>query len=276
MAITRNGDVEIYFDTVGNPSDPALLMISGLGRQCIGYRTEFCEQLGALGLFVIRFDNRDVGLSSESSADGADAVAYLLSDMARDALSVLDALGVERAHVLGTSMGGMIAQTMAIEHPERLLTMTSLMSTTGDPDVGRPSPEAQGVFQSPRPTDRDSFVALQLASARAWGSPACYDEQRLIEQANEAFDRSVRPMAFARQLRAIGASGSRTAALAAVTVPTLVVHGDADHLIDWSGGRRTADAIPNARFVLIEGLGHDNPPEYWDQVIALVHEHVAR
>jgi pimeloyl-ACP methyl ester carboxylesterase len=276
MAVTSNGDVETYYDTFGDPMDPALLLISGLGRQCIGYRREFCEQLAAPGYLVIRFDNRDVGLSSESLGGLTDGASYRLSDMARDALSVLNALELDRVHVLGTSMGGMIAQTMAIEHPERLLTLTSLMSTTGDPDVGRSSPEAQRVFQAPRPIDRDSYVLRQLESARAWGSPGCYDEQRLIEQANEAFDRSFRPKAIARQLRAIAASGSRTAALAAVIVPTLVLHGDADQLIDWSGGRRTADAISNARFVLIEGLGHDTPPEYWDRLIALVHEHVDR
>jgi pimeloyl-ACP methyl ester carboxylesterase len=272
MALTCNGDVEIYFDSFGDPTDPALLLISGLGRQCIGFRAELCERLAAPGYFVLRFDNRDVGLSSETM----DETQYTLSDMAGDAVAVLDARGIEQAHVLGISMGGMIAQVVAIEHPTRLRTLTSLMSTTGDPDVGRPSSEALEELRSPRPRDLEEFVARQLAGARVWGSPGCYDEQEVTEQAVEAFERCFRPYAVARQLRAISSSGSRSAALAAVHVPTLVLHGDADQLIDSSGGRRTSEVIPESRFVLIEGLGHDLAPRFWDHLIALVHEHIGR
>jgi len=171
-------------------------------------------------------------------------------------------------------MGGMIAQTMAIEHPGRLLTMTSMMSTTGDPDVGQPSPEALDVLRAPRPSDRESYVAQRLAQDLVWGSPACHDEARLVEAAVEAFERNFHPEGVARQMMAISASGSRSSALARVSVATLVVHGDCDTLIDVSGGRRTAEVIPGARFVLVPGLGHDYPPEYWDQLIALVHEHM--
>lgn len=288
MAFASNGDVEIYYETFGVPTEPALLLISGLGSQCVNYRVELCERLAALGYFVIRFDNRDVGLSSKMDElrfnvnDGDPSLAngrqprrsYLLSDMARDGLAVLDVLNISRAHVVGASMGGMIAQTMAIEHPERVLTLTSFMSTTGDPDVGRPTERARELLYGPRSTDRESYVAAQLERAKVWGSPACFDEEFRTAVAREAFDRNFCPAGVGRHLAAIQASGSRTIALGALDVPTLVLHGDQDTLIDMSGGRRTAEAIPGARFVVIEGLGHDYPPPYWDQLIRLLETHV--
>jgi pimeloyl-ACP methyl ester carboxylesterase len=288
MALAHNGELEIYFETFGRPTDPALLLINGLGAQCVNYRVEMCERIAALGYFVIRYDNRDVGLSSKmdepkfagGSSDASLAhhrharSSYLLSDMARDGLAVLDALIVSRAHVVGASMGGMIAQTMAIEYSQRLLTLTSFMSTTGDPDVGQPSPRARALLFGARSTDRDSYVATQLEGAKVWGSPGCFNEEFRTAVANEAFDRSFCPAGVARQLRAIQASGSRTVALGALELPTLVLHGDADTLIDMSGGRRTAEAIPGARFVVIEGLGHDYPPRYWDQLISLLESHL--
>jgi pimeloyl-ACP methyl ester carboxylesterase len=195
-----------------------------------------------------------------------------LSDMARDAIAVLDAAGVEQANVMGLSMGGMIVQTMAIEHPDRVLTLTSMMSTTGDPDVGQSSPEARKLFTAPRPTDRESYVTRHLDNIRTWGSPAFFDEDRLRANANAAFDRCFRPDGQARQGRAVAAAPSRTEALRSVRIPTLVVHGSEDKLIDASGGRRTAEAIPGARFVLIDGMGHDYPPQLWDQYVQLVYE----
>lgn len=288
MAFARNGDVEIFFETFGDSADPALLLINGLGNQCVVFRVELCERLAALGYLVVRHDNRDVGLSSKMDESKFDVVEsdasladdrharrdYLLSDMARDGLAVLDALNISRAHVVGASMGGMIAQTMAIEHPQRLLTLTSFMSTTGDPDVGQPSARARELLYGPRSTDRDSYVAAQLERAKAWGSPNCFDEGFLTAVAREAFDRNFCPAGVGRQLRAIQASGSRTRALGALSTSTLVLHGDADRLIDISGGRRTAEAIPDARFVVIEGLGHDYPRQYWDQLIGLLHAHM--
>ena len=287
MPYARNGDVELYYETFGEPGEPALLLVNGLGSQCINYRVEWCEKLVAEGFFVIRFDNRDVGLSTKFADVAPDVagvlaaigagerppVPYTLSDLAADAVAVLDALGIERAHVMGVSMGGMIVQTMAIEHPGRLRSMTSVMSTTGDADVGLPSPEARKVLFAPPPADRDAAVAQYLAGIRAWGSPACYDEGRLRALAGEAFDRCFDPAGRARQMMAIVGSGSRSAALHDVRVPALVLHGDADRLIDPSGGRRTAEAIPGARFVLLEGMGHDYPPEYWDRWTQLVSEH---
>jgi pimeloyl-ACP methyl ester carboxylesterase len=288
MAFARNGDVEIYFETFGRAIDPALLLINGLGAQCVNYRVEMCERIAALGYFVIRYDNRDIGLSSKMdepkfAVDSSDTSlandrhardSYLLSDMARDGVAVLDALNVSRAHVVGASMGGMIAQTMAIENPQRLLTLTSFMSTTGDSDVGQPSERARELLYGARSTDRDSYVATQLEGAQVWGSPACFNEEFRTAVAQEAFDRNFCPAGVGRQLRAIQASGSRTVALGALELPTLVLHGDADTLIDMSGGRRTAEAIPGARFVVIEGLGHDYPPQYWDELIGLLESHV--
>jgi pimeloyl-ACP methyl ester carboxylesterase len=290
VAIARAGDVEIYFDTFGTEGDPAFLLVNGLGSQSINYRVEMCERLAACGYHVIRYDNRDVGLSTSFDHAAPDVggviaalragepahVPYLLSDMSADGLAVLDELGIEHAHVMGMSMGGMIVQTMAVEHPERLLTMTSLMSTTGDPDVGQPTPEARSVLLGAPSTSRDAYIGAQLAAARTWGSPDCFDEELVTARAVEAFDRHFNPAGTARQLMAVFASGSRTAALGGVSVPTLVLHGDADTLIDPSGGRRTADAIPGARFVLIEGMGHDYPPPFWDQILVLLISHASR
>jgi pimeloyl-ACP methyl ester carboxylesterase len=287
MSYAHNGDVDLYYDTFGSPSDPALLLVNGLGSQCINYAESWCEKFAAEGFFVIRFDNRDVGLSTKFAdcapdlmgvvkaiAEGREPkVAYTLHDMANDAIAVLDAVGVARAHVMGLSMGGMIVQTMAIDHPGRLLSMTSMMSRTGDRDTGQPSPEAQKLFMSPPPTDRESYIERYLAGIRTWGSPAYFDDERLRANAAAAFDRCFDPAGQTRQTMAITAGGSRTTSLRDVRVPTLVVHGSADKLIDPSGGRRTAEAIPGARFVLIDGLGHDYPPAYWDQIVHLVTEH---
>jgi len=268
MSFARNRDVELYYETFGARGDPALLLINGLGSQCINYQEEWCEKFAAEGFFVIRFDNRDVGLSSKLGG-----ATYTPSDMAADAIAVLDAVGVDRAHVMGVSMGGMIVQMLAIEHADRLLSMTPVMSTTGDPDVGNPSPDALRLILSPPPADRDAYIARHLESERTWGSPACYDEARLTANAAAAYDRCFCPEGQARQLAAIIAAGSRTAALRNVEVPALVLHGDADTLVDPSGGRRVAEAIPGARFELIEGMGHDYPPEHWDRLVSLVTRH---
>ena len=275
MATTRNGDCEIYYDTIGDPADPALLLVNGLGSQSINYKTEWCEMFAARGLYVIRFDNRDVGLSTsfEGAPTGPEGEAYTVSDMAADALAVLDAEGIDRAHVLGVSMGGMIVQMLAIEHPERLLTVTSVMSTTGEPDVGQAAPEAFALLTAPPATDRESYVANHVAGLRNWGSPEFADEARWQADAERAFDRSFRPTGAGRQFLAIRASGSRADELRGVTVPTLVIHGDKDTLIDASGGHRTAELIPGARFELIEGMGHDYPPQLWQRWVDLVVDH---
>ena len=283
MSIALNGDVEIYYETFGEVTDSPVLLVNGLGSQCISYRTAFCEQLAGRGYFVIRFDNRDAGLSTKfdhfelNAGDVLRALAahekvdvpYLLRDMALDACAVLDALGIDRAHALGASMGAMIVQTLAIEFPDRLLTMVSIMSTTGDLDVGRPTGEARAVLLAPPPGDRDAFVERRLAGAGVWGSASAFDPDQLATEAHEAFDRSFCPLGVTRQFVAIQASGSRTADLRTLSTPTLVIHGDADTLIDLSGGQRTRDVIPGAQLEIIAGMGHDLAAPYWGTLIDL-------
>jgi pimeloyl-ACP methyl ester carboxylesterase len=262
-------------------------MINGLGSQAINYPADFCRLFATRGFFVIRFDNRDVGLSTkfdhlrpdvmsvvQALANGEEpVVAYRLSDMAADAVAVLDELRIEQAHVMGVSVGGMIVQQLAIDHPGRLLSMTSAMSTTGDPDVGQSSPEALAILLGAPAVGRASAVARAQELMRISGSPAYYDAERVGELAAEAFDRCFYPAGVARQLIAGIASGSRSEALHEVKVPALVVHGDADKLIDVSGGRRTAECIPGARLEVIEGMGHDYPPVYWDRWVELIAGH---
>ena len=287
----RNGAIDVYYETFGNPGDPALLLVNGLGSQCINYHAKWCERFAARGLFTIRFDNRDVGLSAKLDHYSPDvaaalqalqegrepAVAYRLSDMAADALAILDDLGIARAHVMGVSMGGAIVQQLAIDHPGRLLSMTSVMSSTGDSDVGQMSPEGLAVIlaiaTAPATTDRASYIGMYQQLNRISGSPAYRDADRIAQLAGEAFDRCFCPAGVARQVLAVLAGGSRSSALRSVQVPALVMHGDADTLVDISGGRRTAECIPGARFVVLAGLGHDYPPAYWDRWVQLVADH---
>jgi pimeloyl-ACP methyl ester carboxylesterase len=287
MPYACNGSVSLFYETFGIPGNPALLMVNGLGSQAITYPASFCQLFAARGFFVIRFDNRDVGLSTKFDHIRPDVmsvvramtngekpvVAYRLTDMAADAVAVLDALGIDRAHVMGASVGGMIVQQFAIDHPGRLLSMTSAMSTTGDPDVGQSSPEALAVLLGAPATDRASAVARAQELMRRCGSPAYYDAERVGELAGEAFDRCFNPDGVARQMIAGIASGSRSEALRAVKVPALVIHGDADKLFDVSGGRRTAECIPGARFEMIAGMGHDYPPAFWDRWVELIAGH---
>lgn len=274
MPYASNGEATLYYDSFGDPASPALLLINGLGSQCINYQAEWCQMFVDAGFRVIRFDNRDVGLSTKFDHATGDP-PYTLSDMASDALAVLDAAGVGRAHVVGVSMGGMIVQKLAIEHPGRLLSITSVMSTTGDPDVGQASPEALDFLVTPAPADREGAIARHVAANRVYGSPDHFDEERLRANAAAAYDRAHHPDGPARQIRAILADGSRTGSLAGVSVPALVLHGDRDKLVDISGGRRTAEAIPGARFVVLEGMGHDYPPAYWGRMVELVASHAA-
>jgi pimeloyl-ACP methyl ester carboxylesterase len=272
MTFAHNGTCDIYYETFGDAAHPTLLLVMGLGGQCINFQDDWCNRFAATGLHVIRFDNRDVGLSSKfaDAPVGDKGNAYLLSDMANDAIAVLDTAGIERAHILGLSMGGMIVQTIAINHPHRVITMTSVMSTTGEPEYGQPAPSAYSLLTAPPAVDRESFVANTFASLREWGSPEFADESRWRADAERSFDRCFHPAGTARQFMAVRASGPRAEALRSVQIPTLVMHGDRDTLIDASGGRRTAEIMPNARFELIEGMGHDYPPQLWDRWIELV------
>jgi pimeloyl-ACP methyl ester carboxylesterase len=272
MATALNGTCEIYYETFGDPGDPPLLLVNGLGGQCINYHEDWCAMFVARGLHVVRFDNRDVGLSSkfDSAPEGDHGEAYSISDMAGDAIAVLGAIGVERTHVMGLSMGGMIVQVMAIEHPHRLLSMTSVMSHTGEAGYGQPTPEAFARLTAPPAVDRESFISGHVDGLRVWGSPAFADEARWRRDAGRAFDRCFHPSGTMRQSRAILAAPPRAGLLRQVTTPTLVIHGDRDTLIDASGGRRTAELVPGARFEIIEGMGHDYPPQLWGRWVELV------
>lgn len=287
MALARNGEVSIYYESMGDEGDPPLLIINGLGSQCTNYRVEWCEMFVAEGFRVIRMDNRDVGLSTHFDdvtpdlsavlaalgAGDPPPLAYTLADMATDVIAVLDDLDLATAHVMGLSMGGMIVQHLAISHADRLRSITSVMSSTGDPDVGHASAEAVELMTAPSPTDRDSYIARTIKGLHTWGSPAWQDDLRTAAIAGEAFDRAFDPAGQARQYLAILSDGSRTAALHSVQLPALVLHGTADRLVDPSGGKRTAEAIPGARFELIDGMGHDYPPEVWPRWVELVTTH---
>ena len=287
MPLARNGDVSIYYEPMGDEDDPPLLIINGLGSQCTNYRVEWCEMFVAEGFRVIRMDNRDVGLSTHFDDVAPDLpavlaalgagdpppLAYTLADMATDVIAVLDDLGVDTAHVMGLSMGGMIVQHLAIDHADRLRSITSVMSSTGDADVGHASAEAVELMTAPSPTDRDGYIARTIKGLHTWGSPAWQDDLRTAAIAGEAFDRAFDPAGQARQYLAILSDGSRTSALHAVQLPALVMHGTADRLVDPSGGQRTADAIHGARFELIDGMGHDYPPEVWPRWVELVTTH---
>lgn len=276
MSVARNGGVEIYYESFGKAGDPALVLVNGLGSQCINFDVDWCELFAAEGYRVIRFDNRDVGLSTKVDDGG-----YSLSDMADDVVAVLDAEGIGRAHVVGLSMGGMIAQRLAIDHPDRLITMTSVMSRTGEPGFGDSAPEALAVLTAPPARSREEYVESHVAGIAIYGSaPEWISDGETRARAEAAYDRCFHPAGVARQMAAVGRDGSRDEALRSVTVPTLVMHGSRDTLIDPSGGRHTAEVIPNARYVEIEGMGHDYPRAVWKEWVstwaAFAAEHAER
>ncbi len=282
MPTAHVNGIDLYYEISGQPTDPPLLLICGLGMQMSDWESDFIESVVARGYRVIAFDNRDAGLSTHlveagvpdfmAFFQGGDPkVAYLLSDMAADVAGLLDALGLESVHVLGISMGGMIAQQLAVDHPGRLRSLTSVMSTTGSPLVGQPSQEAAEALLQLSATTREEAVAMAEKMAAIIGSPGFPpDEERLRRRAAAAFDRSHEPTGMARQGGAILVSPDRTAALAALAVPTLVVHGTADVLVNPSGGEATAAAVPGAKLVMIEGMGHDLPVQVWDQLLGEV------
>ncbi|MGZ8752568.1 MAG: alpha/beta fold hydrolase [Acidimicrobiia bacterium] len=262
--VAANG-INLYCERFGESGDPVLLMVNGLGSQCIRYDDELCEAFVDRYLQVIRFDNRDVGLSTHLT-EGA---SYALTDMAADAVGLLDALAIQRAHVWGCSMGGMISQLLAIEHPQRVASLTSIMSTTGERDVGRASPEiVASLIELSAPTDDlDLAVDRAVAHAQVIGSPDEWDEEWQRRRQRAFVERAYDPGGVARQAAAVMASPDRADGLARIDVPTLVIHGDADPLVDVSGGRRTAELVPNAELLVLEGMGHDLPPAFWAPIV---------
>jgi pimeloyl-ACP methyl ester carboxylesterase len=275
----KSNGIEIEYETFGHPSNPAMLLVMGLGIQMLGWDEVFCNMLAERGYFVIRFDNRDVGLSSKIEgglepdvmrllAGDYSSASYTLDDMADDAAGLLDALDIDKAHVVGVSMGGMIGQTLAIKHSQRVLSLTSIMSTTGDQAVGQPRQDVMMALMTPAPADREGFIEFQSNIFRMIGSPDYpMPEDELRSLIGRSYDRSYYPAGFMRQLTGILASGDRTAALANVTAPTLVIHGEADPLIRPDGGEATARAIPGAKLVKIPGMGHDFPPQLWQRFV---------
>jgi pimeloyl-ACP methyl ester carboxylesterase len=284
----RVGDIEICFETFGDPADPALLLVMGLGTQMLGWHEDFCTDLARRGFHVIRYDNRDIGRSTILSSAPVPtlgqivrrdkrAASYTLAEMAADGVGLLDHLGIERAHLVGVSMGGMIAQTIAARRPERVLSLTSIMSSTGSRWRGQPALRTYRQFLRPVSTDRATYIAQTAALFEIIGSPGFErDDDNLRALLGAMYDRGHDPGSVTRQLAAILASGDRTAELRRITAPTLVIHGTADKLVAPSGGRATARAIPGARLLMIKGMGHDLPRGAWPQLIDAIVANAAR
>jgi pimeloyl-ACP methyl ester carboxylesterase len=285
--IAKVGKLEIAYDTFGNPSSPPMLLIMGLGAQMIRWDEEFCNVIAAQGHWVIRFDNRDAGLSTKFDEAGVPdvmaliqgqsvEVPYKLDDMAKDAIGLLDALEIKKADVVGVSMGGMIAQAIAIHYPERVRTLTSIMSSTGNPDLPQPKPEAMGALLAPAASNRSEYITNQLNVAKILHGPVYpLDEDYVRNYAERSYDRCYDPAGLPRQLAAILASGSRNKELAKVKIPTLVIHGKVDPLVPFQGGEDTAKSIPGAKLLLIDGMGHSFPTEAVPQILQALLQHTA-
>ena len=276
MPYAHHGDIAIYYEVMGGrPTDPPMLLINGLGSQCINFAEPWCAMLVDRGLQVIRFDNRDMGRSTHlgDRLPHPDGTWYSIDDMVGDALAVLDAVGAAQAHIVGLSMGGMIAQLLALTAPDRVTTLCSVMSSSGEPDHTYRSPEAAAQFGAPAPHDLETHCEAWAAGLRVWGSPAFADEARWRREAERSYQRSFDPTGSTRQAMAVAAAPPRADELRSLAVPTLVVHGDADTLIGPDAGRRTAALIPGARFELVEGMGHDYPPQLWERLSTLFADH---
>lgn len=276
MPRAHGNGVELEYETVGDPAGRPLLLVQGLGAQLISVEDGLCQELASRGFLVIRYDNRDAGLSTwfddarpvnPAAVWGGDhsTLAYTLEDMADDAVAVLDAAGAEAAHVAGISLGGMIAQLLATRYPTRVRSLASIMSTTGDRAVGQPTAEAASVLMSSMPGDRERYIDQAVANTRAISSGTAYpfDEDAVRRGAARGFDRAYHPKGTGRQFAAILAAGDRAAALGQIRVPTVVVHGEQDQIIGVSGGEATAAAIGGARLLRVPGLGHELPPGFW-------------
>ncbi len=288
---TANG-IDIEYDTFGDRNRSPLLLIMGLSSQMVAWPESFCRKLARSGHWVLRFDNRDVGLSSKIEGVGLPdlmaamaahlqgqpvAAPYTLSDMAADAVRLMDALKLENAHVCGLSMGGMIAQVMALEYPQRVTSLISMESSTGDPTLPSADPQAMEAMLSPPPQDRAGYIQHAVEVFRAFsGGSDKFDETLEKELSANSYDRSFYPAGFVRQLAAILASGDRTESLASVTAPTLVIHGANDPLVPLAHGRATARAIPGAKLLVIEGLGHGIAyPTLWDEIVDAITQHTS-
>ncbi|RSN30367.1 alpha/beta hydrolase [Amycolatopsis sp. WAC 04169] len=288
MPRARVNGLELEYDTFGSPADPPLVLVMGLGAQMVTWEVGFCELLAEGGFHVVRFDNRDIGLSSylddlptpdlaALAAGDLTSAPYLLSDLAADVTGLFDTLGFARAHVVGASMGGMIVQQLAIDSPERLLSLTSIMSTTGDPSVGHPEPVAVAGLTRPPAATREQAIEDGIEWFKLVGSPGHpSDEEFLRMKATRNHDRANHPEGALRQAAAVVASGDRTAKLRDVHVPTLVIHGESDPLINVSGGKATAEAIPDAELLLFPGMGHELPRQLWPAIAGAIIAHARK
>lgn len=288
-SIVRANGIEIAYETYGKSSKPAMLLIMGLGYQMMFWDEEFCTQLSSRGYFVIRFDNRDCGLSSWLTDAGTPDIPamkalmanrknaqspYSLLDMANDAKGLLDAVGIKSAHIVGRSMGGMIGQMMAIHHPDRIKTLTSIMSSTSDPKLPPPNPDVLSVLLKPEPSDKEGFIDHSVRVMNILnGSKYRIDEGRVRKWALDSYQRGLNPNGVARQFAAILATGSRKEALKSLAVPTLVMHGDADPLVPVECGIDTANIVPGAKLLIIRGLGHTLVPQVYPQMIEAIASH---
>jgi pimeloyl-ACP methyl ester carboxylesterase len=276
-AVAANG-IQIEYETFGSATDPALLLVMGLGAQMIAWDDEFCDQLASRGFFVIRYDNRDTGLSTKFGeagvpdiAAGPQPPAYSLDDMADDAAGLLDALGIASAHIVGVSMGGMISQLMAIRHPSHVASLTSIMSSAGGDTMVPPRPEALEALMAPPARTKEEAIEQGVRTWRIIGGKGFpFDEARHRESTARAWDRMNYPDGMARQMAAIMAGPGRVEALRTLDVPALVIHGSDDSLLPYENGRITADAIPGADWLLVEGMGHDLPQGAWTRIIDAV------
>ena len=280
--------IEIAYQEMGDPSAEPLLLVMGLATQMIAWDDEFCSMLADRGFRVVRFDNRDIGRSTKIRSAGVpnridmmigrrSTAPYLLRDLAMDTLGLMDHLEIESAHLVGASMGGMIVQTVAIEAPARVRSLVSIMSTTGSRRVGHPSYRTFGLLLGKPPRERPAAIDRVVKTFRVIGSPGYpFDEERVRDIAGRSFDRGHSEAGVTRQLHAITASGDRTAALRKLDIPTLVIHGTSDRLVNPSGGRATARAIPGARLRMIDGMGHDLPRELWPTFVEEIAANAAR
>ncbi|NPU85922.1 MAG: alpha/beta fold hydrolase [Syntrophaceae bacterium] len=286
--VTANG-IQIEYDVFGDRSFPALLLIAGCGAQMLFWEVEFCESLAQKRFFVIRFDNRDAGLSTKFDEAGIPDMmaavkaamqgktvesAYSLDDMADDSVGLLDALGIGKAHICGASMGGMIAQMITYRHPDRVLSLTSIMSTTGNPGLPQGKPEEIAAVVAPAPEEREAYVEHNVnVWRRIWSPGFPFEEERARTFLEKSYDRSYCPQGMARQNTAVIAGGDRRPMLSSIRVPTLVIHGADDPLIPVEGGKDTARVIPGARLLIVNGMGHDMPKGVWAEIAEAISRH---
>ncbi len=282
MPKAKANNIELDYETFGDPSAKPLLLVMGLGAQRIRWDELLIDKIVKRGFYVITFDNRDIGLSTKFEEAGVPDIMkaatagmkgekvdapYLLKDMADDAVGLLDALGIEKAHICGASMGGMIVQEIAINHPSRVLSLTSIMSTTGAPGLPPAKPQAMQILMKPAPQEREASIEASIEAGRVLYGSFPYDEEKARKLAGINYDRSFYPQGMGRQMLAIMASGDRTEKLASVKVPTLVMHGKDDPLVLVECGIATSEAIPGSELLLIEKMGHSTPPEAWPQIV---------